>query len=84
MSLELYQRVSLRRDVPEKNIPKGTIGTLVDYVPHPHGGEVGCVLEIFNTLGESIEVVVVPCSDVQELQEDQVFAVQNLSQPEFE
>lgn len=71
--IKLYERVSLLRDVPEKNLKRGTVGTLIDYIPHPGDGEIGCVLEVFNVLGESIEVVVVPRSDIDELQENEVF-----------
>lgn len=79
MALELYQRVSLLRDVPEKNLKRGVVGTLVDYIPHPKDGEVGCVLEIFNVLGESIEVVVVSRSDIKELHENDFFSIQEIS-----
>jgi hypothetical protein len=79
MTLELYQRVSLRRDIPEKNLKRGVVGTLIDYIPHPRGGEIGCVLEVFNVLGESVEVVVVPRSDIKELQENEFFSVQKNS-----
>ena len=54
MSLELYQRIALSRDIPEEGLKKGDITYLLDYVSHPKGGEPGCVLEVFNTVGESI------------------------------
>lgn len=69
--IKLYERVSLLHDVPERNLKRGTVGTLIDYIPHPRGGEIGCVLEVFNVLGESIEVVVVPRSYIDELREGQ-------------
>jgi len=46
MSLPLYQRVALRRDLPEHNLRKGDVAVLVDYVAHPEGGEPGCVPSI--------------------------------------
>jgi len=70
MSWSLYQRVALRRDLPEHGLRKGDVATLVDYVPHPEGGEQGCVLEVFNALGESIAVVAVRESDVEGLHAD--------------
>ena len=54
MSLPLYERVALKRDLPEHDLRRGDVVVLVDYVPHPEGGEEGCVLEVFNALGESI------------------------------
>jgi hypothetical protein len=49
MTMELYQEVSLTRDLPEYGLRAGDIATLVDFVPHPNNGEEGCVLEIFKT-----------------------------------
>ena len=48
-------------------------------VPHPSGGEDGAVLEVFNAVGESIAVVVVPDSAVGSLREDEVPAVRKLA-----
>jgi hypothetical protein len=79
MSLPLYQRVALRRDLPEYNLRRGDVATLLDYVPHPEGGEQGCLVEVFNALGESIAVVAVPKSDIEELRADEVLAVRPLA-----
>ena len=53
---------------------------LIDFVPHPSGGETGCVLEVFNALGESIAVVAVPLSAVEPLAADEIFAVRRLAE----
>jgi hypothetical protein len=79
MSLPLYQRVALRRDLPEQNLRRGDVATLLDYVPHPEGGEQGCLVEVFNALGESIAVVAVPESDIEGLRADEVLAVRPLA-----
>lgn len=79
MSLPLYQRVALRHDLPEHDLRKGDVAVLVDYVSHPEGGEQGCVLEVFNALGESIAVVAVRQSDVESLRADEVLAVRPLA-----
>jgi hypothetical protein len=39
--MELYQEVSLTRDLPEYGLRAGDIATLVDFVPHPNNGEEG-------------------------------------------
>ncbi|NJS10768.1 MAG: DUF4926 domain-containing protein [Microcoleus sp. CSU_2_2] len=80
MKLELYQRVALCRDMPLYQLKKGDVAMLVDRVPHPNEGEDGCVLEIFNALGESILVVAVSRSDVELLRADEVLAVRSLVQ----
>jgi hypothetical protein len=78
MSLSLYERVALKRDIPEHGLKGGDVATLVDYVPHPEGGERGCVLEVFNALGESIAVIAVRESEVEELRDDEVLAIRRL------
>jgi hypothetical protein len=67
---KLYQKVMLKRDIPEENLKAGDLGWLVDYVPHPGGDEEGAVLELFNVLGDSIAVVIVPVSTIGVLQAD--------------
>ncbi len=79
MTLELYQRVALRRDLQEHHLKKGDVATLIDHVPHPNGGEDGYILEVFNALGESIAVVPVPISDVEPLRADEVLTVRSLA-----
>lgn len=79
MKLELYQEVVVTRDIPAENLYQGDVATLVDYVPHPAGGEMGAVLEIFNAIGESIGVATVPASAVSPLRADQMPTVRSLS-----
>ena len=76
--LEMYKEVALTKDIPAENLRKGDVATLIDRVPHPSGGEEGAVLELFNAVGESIAVVVVPLSAVAPLRADQVPAVRTL------
>jgi hypothetical protein len=72
MTMELYQEVSLTRDLPEYGLRAGDVATLVDFVPHSSNGEEGCILEIFNAIGESLTEIVVPISAIELLdkQED--------------
>lgn len=77
MKVELYTEVALTRDIPQENLRKGDVATLVDIVPHPEGGEDGAVLELFNAVGESIGVTTVPMSTVAPLRADQLPAVRS-------
>lgn len=77
--IDLYQRVALATDEPEFCLKKGDVAMLVDHVPHPSGDEGGCVLEIFNALGESIAVVTVRESHVEPLQADEVLTIRHLA-----
>lgn len=75
---ELYQTIALIKDVPAENLREGDVATLVDIVPHPAGAEKGAVLELFNAVGESIGVAVVPLSAVASLRSDQMPTVRPL------
>ena len=79
-TLELYQEVALTHDLPEHRLKAGDIATLIDFVPHPSEGEDGCVLEVFNAVGESIAVIVVPISSVEVLRADEILTVRPLAQ----
>jgi hypothetical protein len=79
MSLQLYDRVALRTSFPEHGLRAGDVATVVDFVEHPSSGPRGCVLELFNALGESIGVVAVPEDAVEPLRADEVLAVRPLT-----
>jgi hypothetical protein len=78
MKVELYQDVSLTCDLPEHGLKVGDVAVLVDLVPHPSGGEEGCVLEVFNAVGESLTTIAVPISVVETLRSDEVLSVRPL------
>ena len=75
MKWPLYQRVALKHDIAEEGMKRGDVATLVDTVPHPEGGEDGCVLEVFNAVGESIKVLTVPESGIESLHAGEVLTV---------
>ncbi|MBW4538480.1 MAG: DUF4926 domain-containing protein [Myxacorys chilensis ATA2-1-KO14] len=80
MRLELYQEVALNQDFSQHSLKKGDIATVVDYVPHPQGGEEGCILELFNAVGDSIAVVTVPASSIEAIRPDDILSVRRLAQ----
>jgi hypothetical protein len=79
MTIELYQEVALTHDLPEYGLRSGDVAMLVDFVPHPTNGEEGCVLEVFNAIGESIVVIAVPISAVEILRQDEILSVRSLA-----
>ena len=79
MNLELYQEISLTRNLPKYQLKAGDIATLIDFVTHPTGGEDGCILEVFNAVGESIAVVIVPLSAVKPLSGDEILTIRSLT-----
>ncbi|MBK9746306.1 MAG: DUF4926 domain-containing protein [Anaerolineae bacterium] len=75
MTPELYQRVTINRDIPDEDLKQGDVARVVDYVKHPQGGEDGAVLEVFNALGESLRVVIVPVSAIEALRAEHILSV---------
>jgi hypothetical protein len=55
------------------------VATLIDFVEHPSSGPRGCILELFNALGESIGVVTVPADAVEPLRADEVLSVRPMA-----
>jgi hypothetical protein len=78
---KLYQRVALTSDFPEHNLRKGDVAVVVEHLPgtEASGREEGYVLEVFNAVGETIAVVMVPASAVKLLTEDEILRVRSLS-----
>jgi len=80
MTAKLYDRVVLRSAIPKTRLRPGDVATLVDFVDHPNAGERGAVLEVFNALGESIDVVTVPVSSIEALRADEMPCVRPLAE----
>lgn len=78
--IELFQSVALTRDLPEHQLRRGDVAVLIDRVPHPTGAEPGCLLEIFNAVGQSISVIAVPLDHIEALREDEILAVRALAE----
>jgi uncharacterized protein DUF4926 len=77
MKFPLFKEVALARDIPEEGLKKGDIAMVVDH--HPASGrEDGYSLEVFNALGETIVVTVVPESALESLQANQVLSARPL------
>lgn len=79
MNFKLFEQVALREDVPEHHLRAGDVATIVEFVPHPSGGEDGCVLEVFSAVGESIAIVDLPVSAIEPLNSNEVWAVRPLA-----
>ena len=74
---QLYTGAVLARDVPEHRLRRGDVVKLVDHHVARDGRE-GYSIELFNTLGETIAVTVVPETAVEPLREDEVLCARVL------
>jgi hypothetical protein len=79
MKYELFQRVALARDLPEKQLQRGDVATIVDRHP-PHDGEPGYSIEVYNALGETIAVTAVAESSLQPLTANDIMHVRSLAE----
>jgi hypothetical protein len=79
MTLALYQRVVLTRDLPDEGLRAGDVGVIV--VHHPPRTDVpqGYELEVFAATGQTIAVVSVPASAVREATEHEVLSVREMA-----
>lgn len=74
MKLELYKDAVLATDLPEFGLRKGDVVTLVDEL-HAADGSLGYAVEVFNAIGDTIDVHCIPATAVAPLREDEVFCV---------
>ena len=74
MKFALYSQVALAVDVPEHHLRKGDIATVADRFEKG-----GYVLEVFNALGESVDVLTLPESSLEPLQADELFQVRHFA-----
>lgn len=80
MNLELYSRISLTCDIPKHHLRRGDIATLIDTVPDPETGAEAYIIEIFNAVGETLDVAIVPPTAVAPLRADEILSVRSLAQ----
>jgi len=66
MKFKQFQQIALARDIPEKKLRRGDLATIVDTHPAEEG-QMGYSIEIFNALGDTIAVTIVPESFIEEL-----------------
>jgi hypothetical protein len=78
MRFKEFQQVALAKDIPESNLRRGDLATIVDVHP-ANGGEVGYSIEVFNAVGETIAVTTVPESVLEELTANEILHVRSLT-----
>ena len=78
MRYKLFQQVALAKDIPEKKLRRGDLATVVDH-HSARDGEPGYSIEVFNAVGDTIVVAVVPESFLQELTPDEILHVRSLA-----
>ena len=78
MKIDLFKRVALKIEIPEHQLRKGDVATVVEHLPAKKG-EDGYALEVFNAVGDTIAAVTVPESAVEPLTADKIPSVRPLA-----
>lgn len=77
MKYKLFEEVVLLNDIAEKNLKKGDLATIVEH--HPASTtEDGYSLEVVNVFGDTMAIVTVAESDIDTLNESEIFSVRSL------
>lgn len=66
MTLELYERVVLTRNLSDHGLRAGDVGVIVERYPADASHPTSYELEFFSPSGETIAVVSVPAASVRE------------------
>ena len=77
MIFELYSEAALTYDMPAEGLRRGDVATVVEHLP-TGAGEDGYILEVFNAVGETVKVIMVPASALEPLTSDKVWSVRPL------
>ena len=61
--------------LPERHLRRGDVATVVEYHPGRPGQEPGYTLEVFNAVGETVDVVTVRESQIERLTASELLSV---------
>src|SRR5207244_7728237 len=79
MKYDLFIRVALAEDLPERRLRRGDVATVVEFHPGRPGQEPGYSLEVFNAVGETVDVVTVRESQIEPLTANALLTVRPLA-----
>jgi hypothetical protein len=79
MKYKMFSRVSLKTSLPRHGLRRGDVATIVEHHPGRPGQEPGYTLEVFNAVGETVDVVTVRESQIEPLTAKGVLHVRPLA-----
>jgi hypothetical protein len=79
MKYDLFIRVALTEDLPARRLRRGDVATVVEQHAGRPGQEPGYTLEVFNAVGESVDVVTVRESQIEPLTANELLTVRSLA-----
>jgi len=75
MKYPLFTRVALADDLPNENLRRGDLATIIEYYEGSPGQEPGYELEVFNAVGDTFAVVTARESQIECLRKDELLSV---------
>ena len=78
MTYELYSQIALAEDIPEHGLRRGDVARVVETIPPESANPTSYVLEVFNALGESMNVIIAQANQIEPLQNDEYFSVRRM------
>jgi len=79
MKYDLYSRVALAEDLPDRHLRRGDVASVVEHHPGRPSQEPGYSLEVFNAVGETIDLITVRESQIEPLTRNELLAVRPLA-----
>jgi hypothetical protein len=78
MKYEMFSRVALKVNLPKHRLRRRDVATIVEHHQGHPGQEAGYTLEVFNAVGETVDVVTVRESQIEPLTAKSVLHVRPL------
>jgi hypothetical protein len=78
MTYELYSQIALAEDIVEHGLKRGDVARVVETIPPESANPASYVLEVFNALGESMNVIIVSANQIEPLKQDEYFSVRHM------
>ena len=78
MKYPLFKRVALTEDLPQRGLRRGDVATIVEHHSGRTGQEPGYTLEVFNAIGETVDVVTVRESQIEPLTAGELLSVRSI------
>ena len=79
MKYDLFIRVALTEDLPDGHLRRGDVATVVEFHAGRPGQEPGYSLEVFNAVGETVDVVTMRESQIEPLTADELLTVRRMA-----
>jgi hypothetical protein len=80
MKYKMFSRIALKANLPKHRLRRGDVATIVEYHNGRPGHECGYTLEVFNAVGETVDVVTVRESQIEPLTSQSLLHVRPLAQ----